>query len=112
MRWRQRPSLANRRLAATSAVVKVDDALKGGEEKALIAVFGGCYKAGTTWNYLAACEVFEVRQNSRWHKLPDLRRKRAGLTAVSIPGDNRVFLFGGEDDAAKIATVEFCFLRA
>ncbi|VDK87294.1 unnamed protein product [Dibothriocephalus latus] len=61
--WCQRPSLANRRLVAASAVVKVNDEHREGEQKALIGVFGGSYKAGASWSYLAACEVFDVKQN-------------------------------------------------
>ncbi|VDN09743.1 unnamed protein product [Dibothriocephalus latus] len=120
--WREQAPLSGRRRDHAAAVIKVDDAAQQeGDEKLLIGVFGGCFKEGDTWTYLASCEVYEVSQNSitssslvinRWHKLPNLRQMRSGPAAASLPGANRVFVFGGRDDTHVYSSVEFCYLRA
>nr|VZI38065.1 unnamed protein product [Spirometra erinaceieuropaei] len=100
-RWRKRASLAVGRSGHAAAVLTE----AGGE--ALIGVFGGWRIGGT----LSSCEVYEVSRN-RWFKLPDLREKREGTAAVCLPGDSRVFVFGGFSGSTWLASVEFCHLRA
>nr|VZI12657.1 unnamed protein product [Spirometra erinaceieuropaei] len=46
----------------------------------------------------------------RWHKLPDLQEQRSSLAAVCLPGDSRIFVFGGGNNSLKLASVEFCNL--
>nr|VZI50465.1 unnamed protein product [Spirometra erinaceieuropaei] len=77
----------------------------------LIGIFGGCCSEGGILKRLSSCEVYDVSQD-RWYRLPDLREKRNGPAAVCLPRDNRVFVFGGKDDSAWTASVEFCQLRA
>ncbi|BHF71492.1 hypothetical protein SprV_0401455000 [Sparganum proliferum] len=110
-RWRSRSPLALRRRDHAAAVVRVNVEDEDSGENALIGVFGGSFKEGETWTNLACCEVYDINQD-RWHKLPDLREKRGAPTAVSLPGDNRVFVFGGRDCSSMSATVEFCHLQA
>nr|VZI49808.1 unnamed protein product [Spirometra erinaceieuropaei] len=107
-RWRKRAPLAVRRQQHAAAVVKVH-AVDGGET--VIGIFGGCFKEGDSWTYLASCEVYDVRQD-RWHKLPDLPEKRFGPSAACLPGDSRIFVFGGSDGSSEFASVVFCNLRA
>ncbi|BHF85241.1 hypothetical protein SprV_1002840400 [Sparganum proliferum] len=99
-RWRKRASLAVGRSYHAAAVLTE----AGGE--ALIGVFGG-FNSGP----LSSCEVYEVSRD-RWFKLPDLREKREGTAAVCLPGDSRVFVFGGHNGSCWLASVEFCQLRA
>ncbi|BHF70849.1 hypothetical protein SprV_0401390200 [Sparganum proliferum] len=95
--WRERAPLAVGRAWHAAAVAD-------GEET-LIGVFGGS-------PCRTSCEVYEVRQD-RWHKLPDLPEARFGPAAACLPGDSRVFLFGGWDDRnTPHASVVFCHLRA
>nr|VZI07146.1 unnamed protein product [Spirometra erinaceieuropaei] len=108
-RWRQRAPLATERRWHAAAVMKahVAAAAAADGEKALIGVFGG-------WGgeRLSSCELYDVSQN-RWHKLPDMREKRDGPAAACLPGDSRVFVFGGRDDRTPaLASVTFCHLRA
>nr|VZI18567.1 unnamed protein product [Spirometra erinaceieuropaei] len=110
-RWRNRASLALRRRDHAAAVVGVDVGDEDSGEKALIGVFGGSFKEGETWTHLACCEVYDINQD-RWYKLPDLRKTRDAPAAVSLPGDNRVFVFGGEEDDSVSASMEFCHLQA
>ncbi|BHF85660.1 hypothetical protein SprV_1002883200 [Sparganum proliferum] len=99
-RWRKRASLAvGRRLHAAAVLTEA-----GGE--ALIGVFGGF-----NGESLSSCEVYEVRRD-RWFKLPDLREKRSVTAAACLPGDSRVFVFGGYNGSSRLASVEFCHLRA
>ncbi|VDL97609.1 unnamed protein product [Schistocephalus solidus] len=49
---------------------------------------------------------------NRWCKLPDMREVRDGPAAASLPGDSRIFVFGGLKVSAPLASVEFCSLRA
>ncbi|BHF85131.1 Kelch-like protein 12 [Sparganum proliferum] len=99
-RWRKRASLAVGRNGHAAAVLTE----AGGE--ALIGVFGGWGNGG----YLSSCEVYEVSRN-RWFKLPDLREMRDDTAAACLPGDSRVFVFGGYN-GSPLASVEFCQLRA
>ncbi|BHF85557.1 hypothetical protein SprV_1002872400 [Sparganum proliferum] len=99
-RWRKRASLAVGRRKHAAAVLTE----AGGE--ALIGVFGG-YNDGC----LSSCEVYEVSRD-RWFKLPDLREKRSATAAACLPGDSRVFVFGGYNGSSRLASVEFCQLRA
>nr|VZI44849.1 unnamed protein product [Spirometra erinaceieuropaei] len=100
-RWRKRASLAVGRSYHAAAVLTE----AGGE--ALIGVFGG-YNGSR----LSSCEVHEVGRD-RWFKLPDLREKRDEPAAACLPGDSRVFVFGGYNDSSStLASVEFCHLRA
>nr|VZI49068.1 unnamed protein product [Spirometra erinaceieuropaei] len=112
-RWRKRAALAVGRSAHAAAVMKVDSAAADEEsqERTLIGVFGGSSIEGGTWANLSSCEVYDVSQD-RWCKLPDLREKRNGPAAVCLPGDNRVFVFGGRGGSSALASVEFCHLRA
>ncbi|BHF85257.1 distal tubule morphoproteinsis [Sparganum proliferum] len=101
-RWRKRASLAVGRSYHAAAVVTE----AGGE--ALIGVFGGFRNGGR----LSSCEVYEVSRD-RWFKLPDLREKRYDTAAACLPGDSRIFVFGGSNDSSsRLASVEFCQLRA
>ncbi|BHF85757.1 hypothetical protein SprV_1002892900 [Sparganum proliferum] len=97
-RWRKRASLAVGRRGHAAAVLTE----AGGE--ALLGVFGGWGNDG----FLSSCEVYEVSRD-RWFKLPDLREKRYATAAACLPGDSRVFVFGG---SSCLASVEFCQLRA
>ncbi|BHF85092.1 hypothetical protein SprV_1002825000 [Sparganum proliferum] len=100
-RWRKRASLAvGRRYHAAAVLTEA-----GGE--ALIGVFGGLGNGGR----LSSCEVYEVSRD-RWFKLPDLREKRDVAAAACLPGDSRVFVFGGWNGSSRLASVEFCQLRA
>ncbi|BHF84862.1 distal tubule morphoproteinsis [Sparganum proliferum] len=101
-RWRKRASLAvGRRWHAAAVLTEA-----GGE--ALIGVFGGRGNGGC----LSSCEVYEVSRD-RWSKLPDLREKRSSTAAACLPGDSRVFVFGGANGPfSPLASVEFCQLRA
>ncbi|BHF81843.1 hypothetical protein SprV_0802497700 [Sparganum proliferum] len=99
-RWRKRASLAVGRNGHAAAVLTE----AGGE--ALIGVFGGF-----NGERLSSCEVYEVSRD-RWFKLPDLREKRSATAAARLPGDSRVFVFGGYNDSSLLASVEFCQLRA
>ncbi|BHF84884.1 hypothetical protein SprV_1002803600 [Sparganum proliferum] len=101
-RWRKRASLAVGRIWHAAAVLTE----AGGE--ALIGVFGGWRNGGP----LSSCEVYEVSRD-RWFKLPDLREKRNATAAACLPGDSRVFVFGGYNVSSSwLASVEFCQLRA
>ncbi|BHF85818.1 hypothetical protein SprV_1002899100 [Sparganum proliferum] len=101
-RWRKRASLAVGRRKHAAAVLTE----AGGE--ALIGVFGGYGNGGC----LSSCEVYEVSRD-RWFKLPDLREKRGETAAACLPGDSRVFVFGGwNGPSSPLASVEFCQLRA
>ncbi|BHF83453.1 hypothetical protein SprV_0902659500 [Sparganum proliferum] len=101
-RWRKRASLAVGRIWHAAAILTE----AGGE--ALIGVFGGWGNGGP----LSSCEVYEVSRD-RWFKLPDLREKRSGPAAACLPGDSRVFVFGGWNvSSSRLASVEFCHLRA
>ncbi|BHF85284.1 Kelch-like protein 12 [Sparganum proliferum] len=100
-RWRKRASLAVGRSWHAAAVLTE----AGGE--ALIGVFGGL----SNDKYLSSCEVYEVG-GDRWFKLPDLREKRDATAAACLPGDSRVFVFGGSNGSSRLASVEFCQLRA
>nr|VZI25126.1 unnamed protein product [Spirometra erinaceieuropaei] len=103
-RWRERAPLAVGRFGHAAAVVKLPTAAVDGEET-LIGVFGGL-------GPISFCEVYDVRQD-RWHKLPDLPEARYGPAAACLPGDSRVFLFGGEGERdTALASVVFCHLRA
>nr|VZI48610.1 unnamed protein product [Spirometra erinaceieuropaei] len=97
-RWRKRASLAVGRDGHAAAVVTE----AGGET--LIGVFGGYGNGG----YLSSCEVYEVGRD-RWFKLPDMQEKRNATAAACLPGDSRIFVFGG---SSPLASVEFCHLRA
>ncbi|BHF85945.1 hypothetical protein SprV_1002912100 [Sparganum proliferum] len=99
-RWRKRASLAVGRSGHAAAVLTE----AGGE--ALIGVFGG-YNG----RCLSSCEVYEVSRDG-WFKLPDLREKRNYPAAACLPGDSRVFVFGGYNGSSWLASVEFCQLRA
>ncbi|BHF85584.1 Kelch-like protein 12 [Sparganum proliferum] len=99
-RWRKRASLAVGRIWHAAAVLTE----AGGE--ALIGVFGG-YNG----RCLSTCEVYEVSRD-RWFKLPDLREKRSATAAACLPGDSRIFVFGGWNGSSRLASVEFCQLRA
>ncbi|BHF72414.1 hypothetical protein SprV_0401547900 [Sparganum proliferum] len=99
-RWRKRASLAVGRYGHAAAVLTE----AGGE--ALIGVFGGFNRGD-----LSSCEVYEVSRD-RWFKLPDLREKRDEPAAACLPGDSRVFVFGGTNGSSCLASVEFCQLRA
>ncbi|VDL88426.1 unnamed protein product, partial [Schistocephalus solidus] len=48
---------------------------------------------------------------NRWFNLPAMREKRLGPAAACLPGDSRVFVFGGWDDSC-LDSVEFCLLEA
>nr|VZI37428.1 unnamed protein product [Spirometra erinaceieuropaei] len=100
-RWRKRASLAVGR--NKHAAVVVTEA--GGET--LIGVFGGFHSNDER---LSSCEVYEVSRD-RWFKLPDLREKRSSTAAAYLPGDSRIFVFGGSNGPC-LASVEFCHLRA
>ncbi|BHF85334.1 Kelch-like protein 12 [Sparganum proliferum] len=101
-RWRKRASLAVGRSYHAAAV------LTEAAGEALIGVFGGFNgNAGP----LSSCEVYEVSRD-RWFKLPDLREKRSVTAAACLPGDSRVFVFGGYNGSSRLASVEFCHLRA
>ncbi|BHF85551.1 Kelch-like protein 12 [Sparganum proliferum] len=100
-RWRKRASLAVGRSWHAAAV------LTGAGGEALIGVFGGWGNGGP----LSSCEVYEVSRD-RWFKLPDLREKRNEDSAACLPGDSRVFVFGGFRGSSRLASVEFCQLRA
>ncbi|BHF85683.1 hypothetical protein SprV_1002885500 [Sparganum proliferum] len=100
-RWRKRASLSVGRSCHAAAV------LTGAGGEALIGVFGG-FNRGR----LSSCEVYEVSRD-RWFKLPDLREKREGTAAACLPGDSRIFVFGGYNgSSSRLASVEFCQLRA
>ncbi|BHF85508.1 hypothetical protein SprV_1002867500 [Sparganum proliferum] len=99
-RWRKRASLVVGRRWHAAAV------LTEARGEALIGVFGGC-NCGS----LSSCEVYEVRRD-RWFKLPDLREKRNATAAACLPGDSRIFVFGGWNGSSPLASVEFCQLRA
>ncbi|BHF85225.1 hypothetical protein SprV_1002838800 [Sparganum proliferum] len=102
-RWRKRASLAVGRSCHAAAV------LTEAAGEALLGVFGG-YNLND--KYLSSCEVYEVSRD-RWFKLPDLREKRSGPAAACLPGDSRVFVFGGANGLlSRLASVEFCQLRA
>ncbi|BHF77159.1 Kelch-like protein 12 [Sparganum proliferum] len=114
-RWRERAPLAVGRWGHAAAVVKVPIAAAAADgEETLIGVFGGS-KSGFLVNPISSCEVYEVRQD-RWHTLPDLPEGRWASAAACLPGDSRVFVFGGQDerDTCKtdLASVVFCHLRA
>ncbi|BHF63092.1 hypothetical protein SprV_0200608200 [Sparganum proliferum] len=100
-RWRKRASLTVGRSYHAAAVVRE----AGGE--ALIGIFGGRGNHGR----LSSCEVYDVCQE-RWFKLPDLREKRSATAAACLPGDSRVFVFGGRNDSCWLASMEFCHLQA
>ncbi|BHF85847.1 hypothetical protein SprV_1002902000 [Sparganum proliferum] len=101
-RWHKRASLAVGRVGHAAAVLTE----AGGE--ALIGVFGGWGNGGC----LSSCEVYEVSRD-RWFKLPDMREKRSSTAAACLPGDSRVFVFGGANGpSSPLASVEFCQLRA
>nr|VZI29216.1 unnamed protein product [Spirometra erinaceieuropaei] len=100
-RWRKRSSLAVGRNGHAAAVLTE----AGGE--ALIGVFGGLGNGGR----LSSCEVYEVSRD-RWFKLPGLREKRDATAAACLPGDSRIFVFGGYNGSSRLASVEFCHLRA
>ncbi|BHF85360.1 hypothetical protein SprV_1002852400 [Sparganum proliferum] len=101
-RWRKRASLAVGRRRHAAAVVT------GAGGEALIGVFGGWRNYGP----LSSCQVYEVSRD-RWSKLPDLREKRSETAAACLPGDSRVFVFGGWNGSSfRLASVEFCQLRA
>nr|VZI38040.1 unnamed protein product [Spirometra erinaceieuropaei] len=100
-RWRKRASLDVGRVGHAAAVLTE----AGGET--LIGVFGGYGNGG----YLSSCEVYEVGRD-RWFKLPDLREKRNSTAAACLPGDSRIFVFGGYNGSSRLASVEFCHLRA
>ncbi|BHF70953.1 hypothetical protein SprV_0401400600 [Sparganum proliferum] len=103
-RWRERAPLAVGRRGHAAAVVKVPTAAAAADgEETLIGVFGG--------PFLSSCEVYEVRQD-RWHALPDLPEARWSPAAACLPGDSRVFLFGGYGRDTRLASVVFCHLRA
>nr|VZI38081.1 unnamed protein product [Spirometra erinaceieuropaei] len=100
-RWRKRASLdVGRRVHAAAVLTEA-----GGE--ALIGVFGGWGNGSR----LSSCEVYEVGRD-RWFKLPDLREKRSAPAAACLPGDSRIFVFGGHNGSSYLASVEFCHLRA
>ncbi|BHF82811.1 Kelch-like protein 12 [Sparganum proliferum] len=99
-RWHKRASLAVGRSGHAAAV------LTEAAGEALIGVFGGF-----NGRYLSSCEVYEVSRD-RWFKLPDLREKRYATAAACLPGDSRVFVFGGHNGSSRLASVEFCQLRA
>ncbi|BHF80233.1 Kelch-like protein 21 [Sparganum proliferum] len=107
-RWRERAPLAVRRQQHAAAVVKVHAVER---EETVIGVFGGCFKEADSWTDLASCEVYDVSRD-RWHKLPDLPEKRFGPAAACLPGDSRIFVFGGNDSSSLHASVVFCHLRA
>nr|VZI49291.1 unnamed protein product [Spirometra erinaceieuropaei] len=109
--WRKRASLTVGRKEHAASVVNVGVEDRGCEERTLIGVFGGYYMEGVIVTRLSSCEVYDVSQD-RWYRLPDLREKRNGPAAVCLPRDNRVFVFGGKNDSAWTASVEFCQLRA
>nr|VZI27131.1 unnamed protein product [Spirometra erinaceieuropaei] len=100
-RWRKRASLAVGRNGHAAAVLTE----AGGG--ALIGVFGGYGNGGR----LSSCEIYEVSRD-RWFKLPDLQEKRNATTAACLPGDSRIFVFGGSNGSSPLASVEFCHLRA
>ncbi|BHF85130.1 hypothetical protein SprV_1002829000 [Sparganum proliferum] len=100
-RWRKRASLAVGRSYHAAAV------LTEAAGEALIGVFGGLRNL----ECLSSCEVYEVSRD-RWFKLPDLREKRDETAAACLPGDSRVFVFGGLNDYSVLASVAFCQLRA
>ncbi|BHF61918.1 BTB And C-terminal Kelch [Sparganum proliferum] len=125
----ERASLAAPRSYHAAVVVKVPTAAADGEET-LIGVFGGDgYLVGSP-DFLvgsismSSCEVYDVRQD-RWHKLPDLPETRIGPAAACLPGDSRVFVFGGKSrdernswpsarvrlPFSELASVVFCHLR-
>ncbi|BHF85644.1 hypothetical protein SprV_1002881600 [Sparganum proliferum] len=106
-RWRKRASLAVGRSHHAAAV------LTGAGGEALIGVFGGINEDGNVNDeYLSSCEVYEVSRD-RWSKLPDLRERRDETAAACLPGDSRVFVFGGWNcPFSPLASVEFCQLRA
>nr|VZI44711.1 unnamed protein product [Spirometra erinaceieuropaei] len=100
-RWRERAPLAVGRSGGHAAAVKVPTAAAAADgEETLIGVVGG-------WGPISSCEVYDVRQD-RWHKLPDLPEARDSPAAACLPGDSRVFVFGG----SWLASVVFCHLRA
>nr|VZI37440.1 unnamed protein product [Spirometra erinaceieuropaei] len=99
-RWRKRASLAVGRCCHAAAVLTE----AGGE--ALLGVFGG-YNGGR----LSSCEVYKVSRD-RWFKLPNMRHKRSATAAACLPGDSRIFVFGGQNGSSVLASVEFCHLRA
>ncbi|BHF85503.1 hypothetical protein SprV_1002867000 [Sparganum proliferum] len=101
-RWQKRASLAFGRSHHAAAVLTE----AGGE--ALIGVFGG-YNGNS--GCLSSCEVYEVSRD-RWSKLPDLRERRSATAAACLSGDSRVFVFGGTNGSSRLASVEFCHLRA
>nr|VZI50655.1 unnamed protein product [Spirometra erinaceieuropaei] len=101
-RWRKRASLAvGRRWHAAAVLTEA-----GGE--ALLGVFGGWGNGAC----LSSCEVYEFSRD-RWFKLPDLREKRSSTAAACLPGDSRIFVFGGWNGSITgLASVQFCHLRA
>nr|VZI03780.1 unnamed protein product [Spirometra erinaceieuropaei] len=107
-RWCERTPLAFARLEHAAAVTKVPAIAAAAEEKTLIGVFGGWGRDAR----LSSCELYDVIQD-RWHKLPDLPEKRSSSAAACLPGDSRVFVFGGRDNSSSaLASVVFCHLRA
>ncbi|VDL98293.1 unnamed protein product [Schistocephalus solidus] len=95
-----------------AAVVKTAG---GGEGRTLLGVFGGGSKGGR----LSSCEVYDVSRD-RWFNLPAMREKRNAPAAACLPGDCRVFVFGGfkysrfapSIPPSCLASVEFCRLEA
>uniref|UniRef100_A0A0X3NX44 Uncharacterized protein n=3 Tax=Schistocephalus solidus TaxID=70667 RepID=A0A0X3NX44_SCHSO len=107
--WRKRTSLAVGRGKHAAAVVKFNAAAadEEGGEKALISIVGGTNDSTS----LSSCEVYDVSQD-RWYKLPDLPERRGGPAAASLPGDSRVFVFGGCNGSRWLDSVVCCQLRA
>ncbi|VDM06091.1 unnamed protein product [Schistocephalus solidus] len=103
-RWRERSPLAVGRRSHAAAVVKTAGV---GEGRTLLGVFGGENEGGR----LSSCEVYDVSRD-RWFNLPDMREKRNGPAAACLPGDSRVFIFGGSNETSFLASVEFCRLEA
>nr|VZI07062.1 unnamed protein product [Spirometra erinaceieuropaei] len=101
-RWQERAPYAFERSGPAVAVVKAAD--EEGEEKTFIGIFGGRLPT----EILSSCEVYDVSQD-RWCSLPDMRVKRAGPAAASLPGDSRIFVFGGDwrQQAASARSEDF-----
>ncbi|VDL97315.1 unnamed protein product [Schistocephalus solidus] len=107
-RWRERALLVSRCQQLAATVLKLEAAAdQEGGEKALISIFGGSFIDGPMRRRLRSCELYDVSQD-RKHKLRDLREKRNVLGFASLPGDNRVFLFGGNNGSSVHACVVFC----
>ncbi|BHF81425.1 protein homodimerization activity [Sparganum proliferum] len=85
-RWHERARLTSGRGCHAAAVVKVPAAA-------------------------AAAATKKVGQD-RWHKLPSLPEARTSPAAACLPGDSRIFIFGGFDGSSGLASVIFCHLRA